>query len=56
MNANGTGPDALQNVTYAGGRNGAVGPDYFQLELDLRLYLLFLESDQAPAPSPPHAL
>jgi len=26
-------PDALQNVTYAGGRNGAVGPDYFQLDL-----------------------
>jgi hypothetical protein len=25
--------DAMQNVTYAGGRNGAVGPDYFQLDL-----------------------
>jgi Carboxypeptidase regulatory-like domain len=29
----GTGPDALQNVQYAGGRNGAYGPDYFQLDL-----------------------
>jgi hypothetical protein len=26
-------PDAMQNVTYAGGRNGAYGPDYFQLDL-----------------------
>jgi len=26
-------PDAMQNVQYAGGRNGAVGPDYFQLDL-----------------------
>ena len=26
-------PNAMQSVTYAGGRNGAVGPDYFQLDL-----------------------
>ena len=26
-------PDAMQNVRYAGGRNGAIGPDYFQLDL-----------------------
>jgi len=26
-------PDSMQNVTYAGGRNGATGPDYFQLDV-----------------------
>jgi hypothetical protein len=26
-------PDSMQNVTYAGGRNGAAGPDYFQLDV-----------------------
>jgi len=29
----GTAPDSLQNVEYAGGRNGAYGPSYFQLDL-----------------------
>jgi hypothetical protein len=29
----GTGTDALQNVQYKGGRNGAVGPDYFQIDV-----------------------
>ena len=28
-----TNPDALQNVKYDGGRNGAVGPDYFQIDV-----------------------
>jgi carboxypeptidase family protein len=28
-----TNPDAMQNVQNAGGRNGAVGPDYFQLDM-----------------------
>jgi len=28
-----TNPDAMQNVEYKGGRNGAVGPDYFQIDL-----------------------
>jgi hypothetical protein len=26
-------PDAMQNVEYKGGRNGAIGPDYFQLDV-----------------------
>jgi carboxypeptidase family protein len=26
-------PDAMQNVEYKGGRNGAVGPDYFQIDM-----------------------
>ena len=26
-------PDTLQNVEYAGGRNGAIGPDYFQMDV-----------------------
>jgi hypothetical protein len=29
----GTAPDSMQNVKYNGGRNGAVGPDYFQLDV-----------------------
>jgi hypothetical protein len=29
----GTAQDAMQNVAYSGGRNGAVGPDYFQMDL-----------------------
>jgi hypothetical protein len=29
----GTAPNSLQNVKYAGGRNGAYGPDYFQIDL-----------------------
>ncbi|MCU1385265.1 MAG: hypothetical protein JWL71_3962 [Acidobacteria bacterium] len=29
----GTAPDSLQGVEYAGGRNGAYGPAYFQLDL-----------------------
>jgi hypothetical protein len=29
----GTAPDAMQNVKNAGGRNGAVGPDYFQVDM-----------------------
>ncbi|MEO8679464.1 MAG: carboxypeptidase regulatory-like domain-containing protein [Vicinamibacterales bacterium] len=29
----GTDPNALKNVDYAGGRNGAIGPDYFQIDL-----------------------
>jgi hypothetical protein len=29
----GTGTDSLKNVTYNGGRNGAIGPDYFQLDV-----------------------
>jgi hypothetical protein len=29
----GTAPDSLKDVKYAGGRNGAVGPDYFQLDV-----------------------
>jgi hypothetical protein len=29
----GTSTDAMQNVKYDGGRNGAVGPDYFQLDV-----------------------
>jgi hypothetical protein len=29
----GTAPESLQNVEYAGGRNGAYGPSYFQLDL-----------------------
>jgi hypothetical protein len=29
----GTGPDTLQNVKYDGGRNGAYGPDYFQIDV-----------------------
>jgi carboxypeptidase family protein len=29
----GTATDAMQNVTYDGGRNGATGPDYFQVDL-----------------------
>jgi hypothetical protein len=28
-----TNPDAMQNVQYAGGRNGAIGPDYFQADV-----------------------
>jgi hypothetical protein len=28
-----TNPDAMQNVDYKGGRNGAVGPDYFQIDM-----------------------
>jgi hypothetical protein len=26
-------PDTMQNVEYAGGRNGAYGPDYFQIDM-----------------------
>ncbi len=29
----GTGTDSLKNVEYKGGRNGAIGPDYFQLDV-----------------------
>jgi hypothetical protein len=29
----GTAPDTLKDVKYAGGRNGAVGPDYFQADV-----------------------
>ena len=29
----GTAPNSLQNVQSTGGRNGATGPDYFQLDL-----------------------
>ena len=29
----GTAPDSLQNVEYKGGRNGAIGPDYFQIDV-----------------------
>ena len=29
----GTGTNALTDVTYVGGRNGAIGPDYFQVDL-----------------------
>jgi hypothetical protein len=29
----GTAPDSLQNVEYKGGRNGAMGPDYFQIDV-----------------------
>ena len=29
----GTAPDSMQNVQFNGGRNGATGPDYFQLDL-----------------------
>jgi carboxypeptidase family protein len=29
----GTAPNALQNVENEGGRNGAIGPDYFQIDL-----------------------
>jgi hypothetical protein len=29
----GTAPDSMQNVKYTGGRNGAIGPDYFQLDV-----------------------
>jgi len=29
----GTAPDSMQNVHNAGGRNGAVGPDYLQLDM-----------------------
>jgi hypothetical protein len=29
----GTDPNALRDVKYAGGRNGAIGPDYFQIDL-----------------------
>jgi hypothetical protein len=29
----GTAPDSLQNVNYSGGRNGAYGPDYFQIDV-----------------------
>ena len=25
--------DTMQNVKYAGGRNGAIGPDYFQMDM-----------------------
>jgi hypothetical protein len=28
-----TNPDAMQNVKYDGGRNGAVGPDYLQIDM-----------------------
>jgi hypothetical protein len=28
-----TNPDAMQNVAYKGGRNGAIGPDYFQMDM-----------------------
>jgi len=30
---NASNPDAMQNVKYAGGRNGAYGPDYFQIDM-----------------------
>ena len=26
-------PDAMQNVDNKGGRNGAIGPDYFQIDM-----------------------
>ncbi len=29
----GTATDAMQSVTYNGGRNGAIGPDYFQIDV-----------------------
>src|SRR6266508_1683236 len=29
----GTATDSMKNVTYVGGRNGAIGPDYFQLDV-----------------------
>ena len=29
----GTAADSMQNVKYIGGRNGAVGPDYFQIDM-----------------------
>jgi Carboxypeptidase regulatory-like domain len=29
----GTAPDSMKDVKYAGGRNGAVGPDYFQADV-----------------------
>ena len=29
----GTVTDAMQNVKYNGGRNGAIGPDYFQVDV-----------------------
>src|SRR5262249_42771283 len=29
----GTGTDSLQNVEYKGGRNGATGPDFFQMDV-----------------------
>jgi outer membrane receptor protein involved in Fe transport len=29
----GTATDAMQNVEYKGGRNGAIGPDYFQMDV-----------------------
>ena len=29
----GTATDSLKNVVYAGGRNGAIGPDYFQVDV-----------------------
>ena len=29
----GTGTDAMTNVEYKGGRNGAIGPDYFQIDV-----------------------
>src|SRR5262249_39761589 len=29
----GTATDSLKNVQYAGGRNGAYGPDYFQIDM-----------------------
>jgi hypothetical protein len=29
----GTDPNALKNVNYAGGRNGAIGPEYFQADV-----------------------
>jgi hypothetical protein len=29
----GTAPDSMKNVKYKGGRNGAIGPDYFQADL-----------------------
>ncbi|MBW8868108.1 MAG: hypothetical protein JF610_12410, partial [Acidobacteria bacterium] len=28
-----TNPDAMQNVENKGGRNGAIGPDYFQMDM-----------------------
>jgi hypothetical protein len=29
----GTAPDSMKNVKYNGGRNGAIGPDYFQVDV-----------------------
>jgi hypothetical protein len=29
----GTAPDSMKNVEYKGGRNGAIGPDYFQIDV-----------------------